>query len=552
MTKRIFRAIWMVALAVLLASLIFISGMLFSYFSNVQKNQLKIEAGLAAQGVSSGGTDFFEGFKAKNYRITWIGTDGTVLYDNKADSNAMENHLEREEVKEAFETGFGYSVRSSSTMMKKFLYAAQQLPDGSVIRVSTEQYTIVSLLLGMAQPIFIVALIALALSMFLASRLSKAIIKPLNELDLDDPLSNDDYDELSHLLQRIDLQQRQLKIQAVKLKQKQEEFEAVTGSMNEGLVLLNSRGTILSINKRAADLLNTTTACKGQYILAVNENADIHELIEWAQSGTQAEKIISLQGKNYQVNASPVMSEGSISGAALLFIDVTEKESIEQMRREFTANVSHELKTPLHTISGCAEILSSGIVKPEDAAQFTQQIYTEAQRMIHLVEDIIKLSHLDEGAGDMEWEDTELYSLAEGIVNSLAQEAKQSNVELRLTGERCSLNAIPQLIGGIIFNLCDNAIKYNRPGGSVDIELKDEGERILLNVSDTGIGISPEHKDRIFERFYRVDKSHSKELGGTGLGLSIVKHAAIIHKAEIKLDSSPGEGTAISVFFPKN
>ena len=551
MTKRIFRSICFVALGVFLASLVLFMCVLYNYFSGLQRSQLKIQTELAAQGVSDGGMGYLEKLNAKDYRITWIDTDGVVLYDSKTDTAGMENHLEREEIKSAFENGVGESTRYSSTLMERSLYFAERLPDGTVLRLSVTQNTLLRLTLGMLQPICFILAVAVVLSLVLASRLSKKIVKPLNELNLDEPLKNEDYEELSPLLRRIDAQQTQIKQQSDELKQKQLEFETVTNGMKEGIVLLSGKGRILSINRAALKLFGADGSCVGEDILSVNRNLELAELLRKSEDGKYAERVTELGDGKYQLDASPVISDGKISGIVLLLLDVTEKEKTEQMRREFTANVSHELKTPLQTISGCAELLANGIVKQEDIQKFGSQICTEAQRMIRLVDDIIKLSHLDEGATDMQRENVDLYALAESTLRSLRPEAEAAKVSLSLSGESAKIYGIPQLLSGIIFNLCDNAIKYNRENGMVSVEIKDEDNKAVLSVADNGIGIPAEHQERIFERFYRVDKSHSKEIGGTGLGLSIVKHAAKLHDAVIELHSVVDGGTTVKVTFPK-
>jgi len=550
MTKRIFRSIWLVALAVFLASVVLIMGVLYSYFTASQQRQLRTETILTAQGVTLEGERYFEGLDLDGCRITWIGPDGTVLYDSQSAAAAMENHADREEVKEAFAAGFGESSRYSTTHMERLLYSAKQLPDGTVIRLSSQQQSVLILVLSMLQPMAVVIAIALGLALLLAARVSKQIVKPLNELDLDEPLQNEEYDELAPLLHRIDSQQKQLKGQEMELRRRKREFEAITGNMNEGLVLLNARGRILSINPTAARLLGTDAGCVGRDILTVNRAPDLQTLLLQAQDGQRGERVLDLGGGGYQLDVSPVLTDGTVTGVVLLFVDVTEKERAEEMRREFTANVSHELKTPLHTISGCAELLQSGLVKAGDEKQFVGQIYSEAQRLICLVEDIINLSHLDEGAGEMRREPVDLFSLAESTAASLAPVAERARVTVNLSGGPAEIMGIVQLLGGIVYNLCDNAIKYNRPGGTVEIAVNREAAGVSLSVRDNGIGIPVEHQSRIFERFYRVDKSHSKEVGGTGLGLSIVKHAAMIHGASVDLKSKPGEGTAITVFFP--
>jgi two-component system phosphate regulon sensor histidine kinase PhoR len=550
MIKRIFRSICFAALCVFLVSMVLFMGVLYDYFSGIHKQQLAIQTQLVAQAVTHEGLDYFTDLAEQEDRITWIAADGTVLYDNRSDSAEMENHLEREEIKEALATGTGESSRYSVTLMERALYCAQRLPDGTVIRLSAHQDTIPTLVLGMSQVICIIFVIVLLLSLLLASRLSKRIVQPLNELDLNEPLKNEGYDELSPLLHRINAQQYQIHLQKNELAQKQREFDTVTAGMAEGLVLLNQKQVILSINPAAMRLFGTNNSCIGKLILSVHRNPALQELLLQAGEGVHGELVTELSGGVYQVDASPVIANGQVSGTVLLMMDVTEKQRSEQMRREFTANVSHELKTPLHTISGCAELMANGIVKPNDIQHFSTQIYSEAQRMIRLVDDIIHLSHLDEGADDLKRETVDLYALAEQTVSTLFPIAKKAQVKLSLTGESAIMNGIPQLLQGILYNLCDNGIKYNRPGGTVTVNIQNEKQSIRLTVADTGIGIPAEHQERIFERFYRVDKSHSKEIGGTGLGLSIVKHAARLHNASIELESQPGEGTTISIIFP--
>ena len=551
MTRKIFAAICSVAIIVFFAALIFIMGVLYSYFSNIRTNQLEIQTALAAQGVEKNGIDYFDGLETKDYRITWIDTDGTVKYDSDVSSSEMENHMEREEVKEAFATGKGSSTRYSTTLLESRMYSALKLSDGTVIRLSGTQYTWWMLVLGMSHQIIFVAVLAIVVSLLLASGLSKRIVKPLNELNLDDPQSNTVYEELFPLLDRIHHQQRQLKVQALELQRKKDEFETATNHMSEGLVLLNENGTVLSINHSASLLLGVNKFCVGHDILELNNSMEMQKLLRKTLDGEHAEVTVNLSENDYQINASPVVSENKIVGAALLIFDITEKEKSEQIRREFTANVSHELKTPLQSISGCAELLSNGIVRKDDIKKFSKQILTESGRLIALVEDIIKLSCLDEGGSDMKREAVDLYKLAENTVQSLLSVARKSGVEINLTGEAANMKGIPSLLEEILYNLCDNAIKYNKAGGTVNVDVRNREDSLELTVSDTGIGIPEEQQERIFERFFRVDKSHSKEVGGTGLGLSIVKHAAKLHNAEIKIRSALGEGTEVKVIFPK-
>lgn len=551
MTKRIFRSICLVALTVFLASVVLFMGVLYEYFSNVEQTQLKMQTTLAAQGVTNEGIDYFHDLKVKNYRISWIDTEGNVIFDSASDTAEMENHLEREEVREALSSGYGESKRYSATLMERSFYSAQKLDDGTVLRLSISQNSILTLLLGMTQPICIIFVIALILSIVLAIQVSKKIVKPLNEIDLDNPLSNEGYDELSSFLRRIDSQQRQLRGQKAELLQKENELNTIIGSMNEGMILLNQKGKIISINPAARKLLDAGTDCIGSDMLSLCRNLELQEILTKALHGERGENIIRLHGESYQIDADPITSENIVKGAALFFFNVTEKEKAEQIRREFTANVSHELKTPLHSISGYAELLKNDMVKENDKIPFAVKIYDEAGRMIRLVEDIISLSHLDEGADDMQRENIDLYTLAEKAVQSLEPQADTVCVALELSGVPAPLNGIPQLLYSVIYNLCDNAIKYNHENGKVMVNIQNENGMVVLSVEDTGIGIAPEHQERIFERFYRVDKSHSKAVGGTGLGLSIVKHAAKIHNAKVDVKSHVGKGTTVIVTFPK-
>lgn len=551
MTKRIFRSVCIVAVVVLFASLALVMGVLYDYFSGSQENQLKTQTDLAAQGIEHEGSSYFDGLDSEELRITWIDKNGKVLFDNKTDASSMENHLEREEVRQAVENGYGKSSRYSETLTEKSLYSAKKLSDGSVLRLSVSQYSVLTLFLGMLRPVLIIALLAVVLALLLAYRLSKNIVTPLNKLNLDSPLSNKVYEEISPLLKRMDAQQKQLKHQSEELKRKREEFETATENMSEGLIILNEKGVILSINRAAAKMLGLSEDSVGKDIFSEKTSVNLKEPTQIALSGKNKEEVFALRDGNCQLLANPVSTDGKVTGAALLVLDVTEKERAEQMRREFTANVSHELKTPLQTISGYAELLANGMVADKDKTAFSEKIYAEAQRMIRLIEDIIKLSNLDEGAVELTRETVDLYVTAENTVRSLLPAAKKANVTLSLNGENAEIYGIPQLLTAVVYNLCDNAIKYNKDGGTVFVSVKNNAENIVLSVRDTGIGIPKEQQERIFERFYRVDKSHSKEVGGTGLGLSIVKHAAKLHDAKITLESEVGKGTGITVIFPK-
>ena len=553
MTKRIFRSIVFAVMAVLLAASTLIVGVVYTYFNRAQFSQLRVETALASHAVANEGMEYFRKLdNTMDCRITWIAADGTVLYDNRTTSDSMVNHLEREEVLQALQFGYGESIRYSDTLMQQYIYTAERLPDGTVLRLSNTRQTILQLLLNTMWPILLIICSAAALSLWLANRLSRQIVRPLNTLDLDAPLQNHVYPELRPLLQRLDAQQEQLRQQQQELAQRQREFHTVTKSLPEGLVLLNASGTILSINPTASGLLEVTPNCIGADFSVANRNQTISALVETAFSGKKAEQTVSLGEGTYMAAARPVKTEGVLSGVVVLLLDLTQKQKAEKLRREFTANVSHELKTPLHAVSGYAELLKSGLVQPQDAVGFYEKIYGEAQRLIHLVEDILRLSRLDEGAMDMDWIPVDLYMLLKNTVRELSGSAELAGVTLEISGESAMLTGIPQLHNAILFNLLDNAIKYNYKGGHVTAAVENREHSVLLRVSDTGVGIPEAHQERIFERFYRVDKSHSKEVGGTGLGLSIVKHAAQILRADMKLSSIAGTGTTITIEFPKN
>ncbi len=551
MTKRIFQSICLTALGVFFASVLLFMGVLYEHYTGVQRRQLRMQTELAAQGTANEGLGYFEGLDVQYYRITWIDQDGSVLYDSQSNSDGMENHFEREEIKQAVSEGLGESSRYSVTLMERAIYCAKSLPDGTILRLSMAQNTVFTLLLGMLQPICIIFGAALGLSLLMAYRLSKSIVKPLNKLDLNEPLNNEGYDELSPFFERIAVQQRKIRRQEDELRQRKSEFEAVTMGMEEGIVLFNEKQIILAVSPAAARILHTDQNCVGKYLLSVNRSIRLQELLGRASEGRYAEMRIDDGGRSYQFSASPVLAEGLVSGIVFLILDITEKEKSEQMRREFTANVSHELRTPLHTISGYAELLANDLVKPEDVRGFSERIYEEARRMIRLVEDIIQLSRLDEGAADMNMETVDLFEIAGEIQERLSKEAQEAGIRIVLEGGPVSVCGIPQLLREMIYNLCDNGIKYNRRGGKVSLIINKDESGAEFIVSDNGIGIPAEHQQRVFERFYRVDKSHSKEIGGTGLGLSIVKHAAKLNNAAIELHSIPNEGTTISIHFPK-
>ena len=549
MTKRIFRATLLVGVAVLIASLALVMGVLYSYFGRVQESQLRDELSLAAVGVEKNGTDYLRALQSHQYRITWVRADGTVVYDTQADAETMENHAQRQEIQQALAAGEGESSRYSSTLLQKTVYYAQRLPDGTVLRLSAVRVTAGVLVLNMLQPILLVLAAALILSGVLAGRLARRITEPLNRLDLEHPLENDTYEELAPLLRRMEHQRRQIDQQMGELRQRSEEFDQITGSMNEGLVLLDEAGAILSINPAARRLLDADGDCVGQDFLTVDRDVTMSDALRQAAEQGHSEFRGERNGREYQFDVTRIQTEGRTAGTVLLVFDVTERAFAERNRREFTANVSHELKTPLQGIIGSAELLENGMVKQEDVPRFVGHIRAEAQRLVTLIGDIIRLSQLDEGE-PMPTEPVELLAVAREVAENLRSAAETRNVTVEVTGTPATVSGVRRLLYEIVLNLCDNAIKYNTEGGRVEVEVAQDGGTAAVTVRDTGIGIPPEHQSRVFERFYRVDKSHSKASGGTGLGLSIVKHAVQYHHGVIRLKSEVGKGTEIRVTFP--
>ena len=550
MTKRIYKAICAAALGVFVVTMLLIMGVLYNYFSSVQQRQLRSQTALAVQGAEQLGMDYFDGLSDEDVRITWVAANGDVLYDSASDSDVMENHLQREEIQSALATGFGESARYSSTMLKQYLYCAQKLSDGTVLRLSVSHNSVWVLLLGMLQPILIVIAVAAVLSFLLASRLSKRIVDPMNKLNLDEPLENEGYDELSPLLRRIYSQQQHLKEQQATLTRKQNELEAIVGHLEEGMILLDKSCKVITANQAALRLLDARASnIAGLDLLMLSRNLVLAEAVQEAMDGRSATRKTEPHGKTIQIQAAAVGQQDEMSGVAVVLFDITQSEQAEQRRREFTANVSHELKTPLQSISGYSELLMRGMARQEDIQPFAQRIYGETQRLIQLVQDIINLSQLDEGSS-YQWQQANLFAIAAEVTGSLEHFAEEKQVRLTLEGSDTMLRGVPELLRGIVYNLTDNAIKYNHPGGSVTVTVSRQKDGAVLTVNDTGIGIPEGEQDRIFERFYRVDKSRSKEVGGTGLGLSIVKHAAFLHKAAIDVTSQLGAGTTIQVRFP--
>ena len=548
MTGKILQSILSVAVAVLISSLIIITGVLYQYFGNMQEDQLKDELKVVASATEQLGESYLSSLKSDRYRLTWVDADGIVRFDSRADISMMENHAEREEIKEAIAFGTGSSVRQSSTLTEQTIYEATRLKDGSILRISVSRATALVLVLGMIPPIAIILIVAIVLSAWLARRMARKVVEPLNKLDLEKPMENKAYAELSPLLYRIHTQHLEIKNQVQILKHKQDEFDQIIGNMKESLVLLDSTGRIISINPAARILFDADIDCVGEDFLMIDRKPEMRLALNEAREQGQADFHSKIKGREYQFDLSRIDSDGVARGMVVLAFDITEQVNAERNRREFTANVSHELKTPLQSIIGSAELMENGIVKEADIPRFVGRIRQEASRLVALIDNIIRLSQLDEKT-ELIREDVSLRLLAEEVCETLSDAAKMKNVSLSVSGDEGVINGVHRLLYEIIYNLCDNAIKYNEPGGSVKITIRQSSEEVCLNVQDTGIGIPIEHQEKVFERFYRVDKSHSKQSGGTGLGLSIVKHAVQYHHGKILVKSKVNEGTEISVIF---
>ena len=556
MTKKIFRSILLAAVSVLLASLVIIMGCLYDYYRNVQEKQLRDELRLASYGVEAGGSDYLEQLASPyrfqstaDFRLTWVAPSGEVIFDTHVPASEMENHADRAEVREALTKGESGGVRYSETLTERTLYYARRLADGTVLRISISQLTVFALAMGMLQPILLTAIIAVILSALLAHRMAKSIVAPMNRLDLDKPLENDAYEELSPLLWRIHQQHRQIEAQLRELRRKTEEFEQITENMSEGLVLLDRKGVILSINPAARAIFHASSACVGQDFLVVDRDHEINLAIQTALEGGHSEVRVMRNDREVQFDISRITADGAAAGTVLLAFDVTEQAAAERSRREFTANVSHELKTPLQSIMGSAELLENGLVKQEDVPQFVGVIRREAARLVTLVDDIIHLSQLDEGIAPAK-EQVNLLELARSAASALRERAEERRIDMSVSGADSMINGVQGFLYELLYNLIDNAIKYNTDGGKVEVAVSAADTGTTVSVKDTGIGISPEYQARVFERFFRVDKSRSKASGSTGLGLSIVKHIAQYHHADLSLHSRIGEGTDISVVFP--
>ena len=551
MTKKIFKSIMFVCALVLAVGLAAVMGILYSNFDGQMRKELSKEAAYLTYGVEQQGVDYLKNIKDKSARITYIDQDGTVLFDNEADVSEMKNHSDRTEFQKAEKYGAGESSRYSDTLSEKTIYYALRLKDGTVLRVSGTQDSVLALVENFIFPLCGLLCLMLILSGIMASAISKRIVKPINELDLESPEENRIYEELSPLLSKIHRQNREIQNQLELAKQQQEEFALITENMQEGLIVIDKYTMILSANSSAWNLFHMDRVCQGESVYCLDREEEFRHAIEQVLSGEHTKLVLKLNGSDIQLIANPVIRDKKTEGAVVLLVNVTEKLERESLRREFSANVSHELKTPLTSISGFAEIMQGGLVKNEDIPKFAGRIYKESQRLLQLVEDVIQISQLDEEKTSYVWEPVDVYQVCKNAFESLKEKAKRLNVHLYICGERMKMEAVRTLLEEAIYNVCDNAIKYNRNDGSVSVFLTQTAQEIQIVVKDTGVGIPKEDQNRVFERFYRVDKSHSKEIGGTGLGLSIVKHAVGALKGSVILRSEEGNGTEICMKFPK-
>ena len=553
MKKRIFLTVFAAALITVLVSLILLVGVTYRYINEDTRDQLMAQLDYLSQAVDDEGLTYLNQLENNSYRITWIAADGAVLFDNRNNISRMENHADRQEFIDAKAHGVSDIERESETMTTRLMYVAEELSDGSVLRIATNDISVGGVAWMLAVPSVLLILCISLLAWFVARKLSRALVEPLNTLDLDHPLAGEAYDELVPLLSRIEQQHREIADQRVQLGQQRNEFQTVIDNMREGLVLLNQSGRILLINRSGRNLMKAMAEeddlAAGEEIIT-SRNSVVDSLLDKAYDGKTSSASIIINSRSYEIHASPVESDEGIHGAVLFYVDVTEKVEAEQLRREFSANVSHELKTPLHSISGCAELMLSGIVKEEDKPRFLKQIYDEAQHMVSLIENIIKISRLDEEADALPVDKVDLYEIAQTVIEQLGNKAASRGIVMDLSGTHVTIKGVKTLLYEMIYNLCDNAIKYNVDDGAISVSVKKTKDAAVVKVKDTGVGISEDQQERIFERFYRVDKSHSRASGGTGLGLSIVKHAAIWHNATIKVKSKLGKGTTFIVRFP--
>ena len=548
MTGKILRISYLVAISALLASALLFFGVMYRDYEDGAFARLRAEAAAIAQGLGAVGSDYFDSF-APDDRVTWIAANGTVLYDSAAPAQLLESHAGREEIDQALQTGEAQTSRYSQTLLQRTFYYAKLLEGGTVLRVSCTQNSLPAMILMLLTPFLWVATLVLILCGVLSYRLARQITKPLNAINPDNPAPLPSYPELTPLFDKLREQNRTIGKQMNELQLRQREFTAITENMREGFLLVDCKMHVLSSNHSALEVLGGRELKPGCLLYDAECSQEIFDAVDTALSGSHAELLLTIDETSWQVLANPVVASGQVAGAVVLFMDVTEREQRERLRREFSANVSHELKTPLTSISGFAELMKEGLVPPEKIPEFSGDIYKESLRLIGLVNDIIQLSRLDENSTQFQRAPVDLYDLCAQSIERLSTVAARQSVTLALTGEHAEIIGVEQLLKEMIYNLLDNAIKYNVPGGSVTASVRKSAGRTILSVADTGIGIPYAHQPRVFERFYRVDKSHSKEVGGTGLGLSIVRHAAQYHGARLELKSQPGKGTTITVTF---
>ena len=551
MTKKIFKSTVLVSAMILILGSAFVLGVLYQYFGKQLNGELEKEASYLAYGVEQNGVKYLEQLKQKDARITYLDASGTVLYDSQADASSMENHSDRKEFQEALKNGSGYAERMSKTLSEKTVYYALKLTDGTVLRVAGTQSSVLALMFQLVPPILCIAVIMLILAGIAAARMSAKIVEPINALDLDHPEENQIYEEVGPLLSRIHKQNRQIQTQLETARRNQEEFQIITENMQEGLLVIDAYTMILSGNSSVWRMFQVREPKIGESVYSLDRNEDFRKVIEEVLQGQHGSAMLHLDGEYVQLIANPVFRDTKVAGAVLLLVNETEKVERENLRREFSANVSHELKTPLTSISGFAEIIQDGLVQEEDIRKFAGRIYREAQRLIQLVEDTIKISQLDEGENPYEWEKVDAYAVVKNVCGNLREIAAKKNVHLFIDGEKLVFRTVRPILEEVIYNLCDNGIKYNREDGTVSIHLRELEDNVEIRVKDNGIGIPREDCSRVFERFYRVDKSHSKAIGGTGLGLSIVKHGVTFLGGTIKMLSEEGRGTEITMTFPK-
>lgn len=557
--RKIYWNLCLVALLAMAVSALITALLLCQDLQTQMRQSVVTEVRYLESAMEVSGADYLDHLKSRGdgnsvNRITWVNPDGEVLYDSFADSESLENHKDRPEIAAALKNGRGESVRTSNTLAEQTYYYAARLSDGSVIRVASTTRSALATVFHTIPVMIAMAILIVMGVLILAEFQTKRIVAPINGMDPDDPKAGEVYDELAPLVRRLEKQKETIRQQMETLREKQEEFTTITENMREGFIVVDSKGDVMSYNKSALKLLGIPVEQADGHetsvnIISLNRSENFRQVVDGALKGTHCEQMLDVGNRHYQIIANPVAESNGRSGAVVVILDVTEQQSREELRREFTANVSHELKTPLTSISGYAEIMMNGLVQPADMGRFSGKIYQEAQRLITLVGDIIRLSQLDEEKVQMEKRPVDLHMLASEVVKRLQDVAKKNQITLMLTGKPTVVNGNPQILDEMIYNLCDNAIKYNKPFGEVEVNVATIKDHPVLTVEDDGIGIPVDDQERIFERFYRVDKSHSRQIGGTGLGLSIVKHGAIYHKAKVELKSALGEGTTVRIVF---